>query len=160
MQKSLLAFRQIGKRPWKEVRQDLAKNDARLAQVAGTPQGLCYWFSSLTLPNFSKAASVVVRNDCERRMTITAIALNRYELRYQHPAANLNVLLRDFLSALPVDPMSAQPFCYRLQANGMPLLYSVGEDGRDDGGNPSPTAGNAFGLWAGQDAVWASPSLP
>ena len=158
MQSSLQAFRQVDKRPWKELRKDLDKADARVAKFASTPQQFRYWFSAVTLPNYSKAASVTVRNECERRMTITAIALKRYELRYQRPAPNLGVLLPDFLSALPVDLMSTQPFCYRFQANGTALLYSVGEDGHDDGGNSSPAAGTTFGLWVGLDSVWPSPS--
>lgn len=51
--------------------------------------------------------------------------------------------------------MSAKPLRYRLNADGSFTLYSVGEDGRDDGGDPNSASGtNKFGLWEGRDAVW------
>jgi hypothetical protein len=36
------------------------------------------------------------------------------------------------------------------------LLYSVGKDGKDDGGDPTPPVGMPAGLWEGRDAVWPS----
>jgi hypothetical protein len=41
-------------------------------------------------------------------------------------------------------------------------LYSVGQDGRDDGGAPAPTGTNMVGssMWTGKDAVWPAPVFP
>jgi hypothetical protein len=50
--------------------------------------------------------------------------------------------------------MSGKSLCYRLKPDGSFLLYSVGEDGKDDGGDPKPAGGNRYGLWGGRDAVW------
>ena len=56
---------------------------------------------------------------------------------------------------MPIDLMSAKPLRYRLNADGSFTLYSVGEDGRDDGADARhPTKTNWFGLWEGRDAVW------
>ncbi|HWI56128.1 MAG TPA: hypothetical protein VNZ22_02790, partial [Bacillota bacterium] len=59
-----------------------------------------------------------------------------------------------FAPLIGYDPMSGQPLRYQFQAGGTFLLYSVGEDGRDDGGNAKPSAGKTYGLWEGHDAVW------
>ena len=62
------------------------------------------------------------------------------------------------LSAVPLDPMSGRLLRYRLNASGF-VLYSVGEDGRDDGGDPSlPGATGKFDLRVGKDAVWPLPA--
>ena len=45
---------------------------------------------------------------------------------------------------------------YRLKPDGTFLLYSVGEDARDDGGDPTPPSAGKFDLWEGRDAVWPS----
>jgi hypothetical protein len=56
--------------------------------------------------------------------------------------------------------MTDQPLHYRLKADRKFILYSVGDDGRDDGGNPTSglSAGMAnpfaYRLWDGADAVW------
>ncbi len=52
--------------------------------------------------------------------------------------------------------MSGQALCYRVGANGSFALYSVGEDGQDDGGDANPPPGSKLGLWEGRDAVWPS----
>ena len=67
---------------------------------------------------------------------------------------DLAALVPEFLTAIPHDPMSGKLLIYRLRPDGAFLLYSVGLDGRDDGGDPRPGAGGKPGLWEGLDAVW------
>ena len=48
---------------------------------------------------------------------------------------------------------------YRARGDGTFTLYSVGEDGRDNGGDPSPPKSTIKpGLWEGRDAVWPLPA--
>jgi hypothetical protein len=65
-------------------------------------------------------------------------------------------LVPEFLPAVPVDPADGQPLRYRAAAAGGFTLYSVGEDGVDDGGNPTnrqPASGSLY--WQdGKDWVW------
>jgi hypothetical protein len=111
--------------------------------------------SAIAIPNTTRAAATVARNETQRRLTIAAIALERYRLHNGQPPPDLDALVLQFQSAVPVDPMSAKPLGYRLNTNGSFTLYSVGEDGRDDGGDPSPhSTTNRFDLWSGRDAVW------
>jgi hypothetical protein len=99
---------------------------------------------------------------CEtlRELTVAAIALKRYELRHGRPAPNLAALVPEFLPELPRDYMDGQPLRYRLNPDGSFLLYSVGQDGRDDGGDATPTsgAGSKSNLQNGRDLVWPAPA--
>jgi hypothetical protein len=87
-------------------------------------------------------------------MTLAAIALKRYQLRHGTLPPALEAIAPEFLPSVPFDPMSGKALCYRLKSDGGFLLYSVGEDGKDDGGDARPAGGTVFGLWEGRDAVW------
>jgi len=89
------------------------------------------------------------------------IALKRYNLRVGNHPPNLEALVPELLSAVPMDLMSAQPMGYWLNPDGSFTLYSAGEDGRDDGGDATPSsATSGFDLWSGRDAVWPVASEP
>jgi len=65
------------------------------------------------------------------------------------------VLVPEFLPVVPRDCMSGHALRYQLRAGGTFTLYSVGMDGIDNGGDPSPAEAHSdFGLWEGRDAVW------
>jgi hypothetical protein len=96
--------------------------------------------------------------ETQREMTCAAIAIKRYQLHTGRPPPDLAALMPEYLSELPHDWMDGQPLRYRLNADGTFTLYSVGEDGRDDGGDPSFTDRWTKYLWYSRDAVWPSPS--
>ena len=79
-----------------------------------------------------------------RRLTVTAIAQKRYQLEHGAYPASLNELVPRYLPAPMVDLMDGKPLRYRLRADGDFLLYSVGDDGQDDGGT--------------RDIVWPRPA--
>ncbi len=87
-----------------------------------------------------------------RRITVTIIALKRYQLAHNAYPATLNELVPQYLAEVPKDFMDGKPLCYKLQPDGNFLLYSVGEDGEDNGGDPTPTSGNNW--LKGRDIVW------
>jgi hypothetical protein len=155
MQESLAAPRLLkAHRPWLEVTQAVAKVGARLNNLNGWSDRFRYYLSLMAIPNFTRASERVAQVETERQMTLAAIGLKRYQLRHGNLPSNLEVLAPEFLPVLPYDPMSGKSLCYRLKDNGGFVLYSVGEDGKDDGGDPSPRVGGKSGLWEGQDAVW------
>jgi hypothetical protein len=117
-----------------------------------------HWFSSVAIPNFGRAMELAVRTETQRQLTRAAIGLRRYQLQQGKPAPDLQSLVPEQLSTLPWDYMSGQPLVYRLTEAGEPLLYSVGEDGADHQGDPSPPQPvKDFDLWTGRDAVWPQP---
>jgi len=142
--------------PWSEITAGFNSQYAAMNQAFSSPMARYrYLFSAIAIPNFLKAANSCVRSETQRRMTVTAIALERYRRQSGVYPPNLEVLVPQLLSAVPIDLMSAKPLCYRLNSDGTFTLYSVGEDGREDGGDPtSSDARKNFDLWSGQDAVW------
>jgi len=111
-----------------------------------------------------KAFTKALLGEVNARLATTAIALERYHLRYGHYPPDLNALVPDLLQGVPRDPADGAPLRYRPTSENGYLLYSVGEDLVDDGGNPlKPEAKGAGGnLWwgLGRDWVWAQPAAP
>jgi hypothetical protein len=79
----------------------------------------------------------LARAEVARNVVITAIALKRYELQHHQLPATLEELTPDLLQTVPIDCMDSEPLRYRPNSDGTFLLYSVGADGKDDGGDPS-----------------------
>ena len=98
-----------------------------------------------------------------RRLTVTAIALKRFQLRNgKHPAEVKN-LVPEFLEKLPIDLMDGKPLRYQLKPEGAFVLYSVGVDGQDNGGDATPTepATTKYKNWLrGRDVVWPQAATP
>ena len=100
-----------------------------------------------------------------RTIVITAIALKRYELRHHQLPDTLGELVPEFLRSVPTDYMNGQPLRYRRNPDGTFLLYSVGENGKDDGGNPALEQGveSSNYYWQNSHAldwVWPQPATP
>ena len=66
--------------------------------------------------------------------TRIACALERYRLAHQVYPPSLDPLVPEFIASLPHDVINGQPYRYRLNPDGMFLLYSVGWNEKDDDG--------------------------
>jgi hypothetical protein len=130
------------------------------------------FFQALNIPDFSEldafysAGSVVnkdIRTETARRVVVAAIALKRFQLKNGKLPGKLIELAPEFLASVPIDPMDGQPLRYHPNPNGSFLLYSVGMDGADDGGDPSlpsTVTGSSF-YWQNdkaRDWVWPQPA--
>ena len=94
-----------------------------------------------------------------RTLATSAIALKRYQLRHGTLPPALTALVPEFLSEVPRDPADGNPLRYRVNPNGAFLLYSVGKDGIDDGGDPTAAPGStSTQLQRGRDWVWPQPA--
>jgi len=109
--------------------------------------------------------------EARRRLLVTAIALERFRGKHGSYPKTVNELAPEWLKDPPVDFMDGQPLRYRLTDHGHFVLYSVGLDGVDDGGNmPRPrrreglAAGapsqdpREFAIRSGTDLVWPRPA--
>jgi hypothetical protein len=109
-------------------------------------------------PDYSRAWWAAFRNLTQYEMVITAVALKRYGLRHGKIPPDLASLVPGFLAAVPRDLIDGKPLRYRSNADGSFVLYSVGEDGLDDGGNPypeiAPRSEQGYSAWSGRDWVW------
>jgi ABC-type transport system involved in multi-copper enzyme maturation permease subunit len=70
----------------------------------------------------------------ELRCAVAALAAERFRRRHQRWPERLDELTPDFLEKLPADPFGGAALRYRRLADGV-VIYSVGLDGRDDGGD-------------------------
>jgi hypothetical protein len=113
-----------------------------------------YFLSGSCQPRLSGEACHALRYETGRQMVLAAIALKRHELRHGQLPAELTAIVPEFLPDVPRDYMDGQPLRYRLNADKTFTLYSVGEDGVDDGGDPTPRQSpKASWMWEGRDAV-------
>lgn len=112
--------------------------------------------------NFSITDVVIRRTlaiQTQQQMALTGVGIQRYRLRNGRLPAQLTELVPEYLTALPHDFMNGKALSYRLRPGGDDfLLYSVGEDGRDDGGDPAQEEEKKSyrRIWDGRDAVWPS----
>ncbi len=71
----------------------------------------------------------------QRRMAAIALAIRLYEIDHGHRPVELAELVPDYLDEVPADPMAPDGATFRyLPEAEIPVLYSIGENGVDDGG--------------------------
>ncbi len=94
---------------------------------------------SLLFPAMSSSIASETHGAQAIEATRTAVALERYRLAQRDWPTNLGALVPMYLSAPPTDHYDGTTLKYRL-SGGRPIVYSVGCDGKDDGGaEPAPT---------------------
>jgi len=93
--------------------------------------------SALLLPAISSSLTREADGFARMRLATTALAIERFRLAHGRLPENLNELMPQFLSAVPIDPFDGQPLRYHRLAKGY-VIYSVGSDGHDDGGREKP----------------------
>jgi hypothetical protein len=161
MQEAVEATRLLAQRhPRADIKKHFDQLNNKFGIAFSNPSSrLHYWFSGMTIPNCTRAFETALRNETERQLLVAAIAIKRYQLLHGHAPASLDALTPEFLTVAPYDPMSGKALGYRPGGEGGFVLYSVGEDGKDDGGSAVPWAAtNRFGLWETKDAVWPVPA--
>ncbi len=100
-------------------------------------QGDMHSLLSQGVMSMSAVFGKVMRVETAKQVTVTAIALKRYQLKRGNYPVDLNSLVPEFVPTVPLDPVDGQPLRYHRNGDGTFLLYSVGENGQDDGGNPA-----------------------
>ncbi|MCP5516265.1 MAG: hypothetical protein H7A45_03290 [Verrucomicrobiales bacterium] len=110
----------------------------------------------LLMPKLAEVMAETARAATRREMIITAIVLHRYRLGRGEWPERLEELTPALLAGRPHDWLGGRPLTYRRNEDGTFTLYSVGENGADDGGDPtSESEGCSAGFFAGRDWVWA-----
>jgi hypothetical protein len=129
------------------------------AWFSGEEFNLRHAFSSgvSSLRKFTKKIMMI---ETSRQLVVTVIALERYKRHHGNYPAELASLVPDWVSALPQDPVNGQPLRYRLNDDGTFTLYSIGEDGVDNGADASNAnpASTSFHWQQGRDWVWPKPA--
>jgi len=110
--------------------------EARYLRRGGT---LLLW----RVGGMSGAIRVETRAVAWLEVTATALAVERYRLARGKLPEELSQLVPDYLAAVPEDPFDGTPLRYRCTGRGF-VIYSVGEDGNDDGGKAPPPAAHEY----------------
>lgn len=98
--------------------------------------------------------AMVLRMETRMAIVRAGIALERHRLANGEAAKSLAALVPQYLSSVPADPIDGEPLRYRQQADGSPVLWSIGVDGVDEGGLPHIDRG------ARGDIVWITRPIP
>lgn len=111
--------------------------------------------AAMLVPALGKASSKAARAQTTVKMAIVACALERYRLAHGSFPEMLESLAPQFVAQVPLDPMVNQPFRYQPTGEGWFQLYSVGADGKDDGGVLKPEKNKPEKDWP-----WPVPTRP
>ncbi len=115
----------------------LEKQAAASAQVnaMGKKPFLVYTlFARFVLPGADYLLPLAARMQMACEQAQVACALERYYLDHQAYPDTLIALVPGYLERVPNDLMDGAPMRYRRMGDGRYLLYSIGWNGRDDGG--------------------------
>ena len=112
-------------------------------------------FANMTLPAYEKTMLRACQAQVFTQLAATACALERHWLARGSYPESLAALAPEF-GPLPSDPMSGQPFRYERTADGHFRLWSVGWNGKDDGGTVAMSDGRNINFEQG-DWVWPVP---
>jgi hypothetical protein len=91
-------------------------------------------FTRLAMPAYDTIIRQTLFIEARNRLTVAALAVERYSLARGGLPKSLEELKPGFLDELPVDPMSGSAVRYRVGPTGGAVIWSVGIDGKDDGG--------------------------
>lgn len=124
-----------------------------------------HFIASLLMPAYDRFIIQHYRARTERRLVATGLALRLYAVGHggAYPKT-LDELVPNYLPAVPKDPFAAgdKPLDYSVTDATAPLVYSVGEDGVDDGGSMTPTNPRRTntGRWDKKDVVLQMKARP
>jgi hypothetical protein len=121
-------------------------------------EGVSKFTSRIFLPALGRGVQQEFNSSTLRHVAALRLAIRMYRLDHdgKYPS-DLKELVPKYIPALPADPFAAdgRPLTYI----GEPrlVIYSVGENGVDDGGTTSPVSGFGGGTpqdWGGRDVVF------
>ena len=99
------------------------------------------WVLALLLPDLSRSRTLADRARVQRELTVLAVALAVHKAEAGAYPAKLAALAPKYVKAVPQDFFSGKPLIYKREGEGY-LLYSVGENARDDGGKDDVSTGD------------------
>jgi hypothetical protein len=103
--------------------------------------------ATVATPNFVKASQTTARNQTLANEAFLACGLERYRLAHGQYPETLEALVPQFAEKVPHDIVGGQPLKYRRTADGRFQLYSIGWNGKDDGGTPGKSTPESDWVW-------------
>ena len=122
------------RKPYPQARLDFQASEQRLPSGSGMSLNKLRHLRTLSLvPGLTPILTAATRGNLQTEVAVTAIAIERYRRHHGRLPERLEELVPDFLPQLPVDPFDGKQLRYVLSRDQY-LLYSVGVDGVDNGG--------------------------
>jgi hypothetical protein len=118
------------------------------AQVVSSHSSPYTFIAVRIFPNYSRAVQTCARNQTMVNQALIVCALERFRLAHGQYPETLGALAPQFIAAIPHDIIGGQPLHYRRAADGAFILYSVGWNGRDNGGVPGKTDTDGDWVWS------------
>jgi len=91
----------------------------------------------MIMPAFSRVTTIDIRIVAQLRSAQVGLAIERYRLATDKLPDTLADLLPAYLDTIPKDPFDGKDLRYKKLEAGF-VVYSIGEDGNDDGGKEKP----------------------
>ena len=110
-------------------------------------------FSRLLLPALGRFLAEAKKDVARRDVAECGIAAELYRLDHGAYPKSLEALAPKYLAALPNDTFSGQPLLFKSLPEGV-LIYSVGPNGKDDGGVDDQTWGGSTPKSPADDIAW------
>jgi hypothetical protein len=107
---------------WQQIRSNLGRRNG---------YGL---MTGILMPDQGAANRAMVKVQVFRLAVGVALAATRYWLDHGDYPPTVAALVPDYLPAIPVDPFDGQPLRFKKSSDGSVVIYSVGPDGKDNGG--------------------------
>jgi hypothetical protein len=136
------------------LEEDYAKREALLApleEIGGKQGGITMPWNmmvKITAPALLRAVESFERQIAIADLALIALSIKTYHRDTGNYPESLGELVPEYLDALPADAFSGEPYIYKADQGGF-LLFSVGPNGKDDGGAPLEGPGGIVG-----DIVW------
>jgi hypothetical protein len=127
-----------------------AQREAERALAHWSPWNI---WAAIAVPYAAKAVQTTAHNQSLANEAQIACALERFRLAHGEYPETLATLVPQFIEKLPHDLIGGQPLHYRRTDDGKFLLYSVGWNETDDGGQVAFTAKGQMDFAQG-DWVW------
>ncbi len=87
-----------------------------------------------------------IKSEIWKTLSVTGLAIAEYAATNGRYPDSLKELLPDYLDEIPIDPYSDQPMLYQQSSNTF-MIYSVGENGIDDGGRTAEDRTESEETW-------------
>lgn len=113
-------------------------------------------FARILMPALGNAVKRFARAQSNVDLARVGIALERYRLAHGNYPDSLDALAPQFMEKVPNDVIGGEPLHYRRTDNSF-ILYSVGWNGRDDGGVIAASKAGVVN-WEKGDLVWKYPA--
>jgi hypothetical protein len=88
----------------------------------------------LLLPALDRVGMAALQDHARLSCILTALAAERFRLAHKRWPRDLQELVPTYLSEVPIDPFDGKLLKFAQRDDGI-VIYSVGQDGKDDGGD-------------------------